>query len=76
MAWPFSKQLCPNSEACWSPAMPQIGISPVMTCALPYSSLLPRTAGSMLMGMSRARQMRSSHCSVSMLNSIVREALV
>ena len=42
----------------------------------PYTSLDERTSGSMLAGTPNRRSSSSSHCSVWMLNSIVRDALL
>ena len=68
----------PKSAACWSPAMPAMGTpeSSGMVDTAPYTSLDPRTSGSMERGTPRIRRSSSSHSPVVMLKSRVREALL
>jgi hypothetical protein len=58
--------------------MPAIGTlaMPSDSDTLPYGSLDDRTSGSMLAGTPNSFSSSSSHCSVWMLNSIVRDALL
>ena len=76
---PGAKHICPNSAACWSPAMPAMG-----TLAEPERGrdlAVDLAGGAHLRQHARgtseaARSSSSSHCSVWMLNSMVREALL
>ena len=78
LASPARKQPCPNSAACWSPAMPAIGIAvPKMTGSLSATTpLLPTTRGSIAAGIRSSASMRSSHPPSRRLYSIVRDAFV
>ena len=77
-AIPSEKQHWPNRAACWSPAIPAMGISSPNTSALhiPTISLLSTTRGRALWGMPSSLSMVSSQRSLRMSNSMVREALV
>ena len=61
---PFSKQHCPKSAACWSPAIPAIGISiPLNKSAavFPYTSLEAQTFGKIEAGIPNSLNNFSSH---------------
>ena len=75
---PGLTQACPNSAACWSPAMPATGISaPRMALsAYPNSPLLSFTSGKSEAGILRRRSSSSSQRCSMMLNMSVRPALV
>jgi len=77
LASPASKQVCPKSAACWSPAAPPIGIGqPKNSAEVSPNMLLDGTAfGSMHFGISSSFKMSSSHSSVLILKSIVLDAL-
>ena len=68
----------PNKAACWSPAIPEIGISP-SKCSFtvcPYISLLCFTSGSIPAGIPKTCSSSSSHFMLWILKSIVLQALV
>ena len=77
-AIPGAKQAWPNKEACWSPAMPPMGISAPKRSDVvcPYRKLDGRTSGSIRTGTPSAPHRLASHASWWMLKSIVREALL
>ena len=78
LAMPSAKQHWPNRAACWSPAMPAMGISSPSTSALhmPTISPLSHTRGKALRGMPSSWSKVSSQRSLWMSTSMVREALV
>lgn len=79
LAMPGSKQACPNSAACWSPATPRIGMRQPKKCASFVSPKLPedgRASGSIASGTPRMPSSSGSQRSSWMLNSSVREAFV
>ncbi len=69
--------ICPNNAACWSPAMPAMGIAEPGTRlpVTPYTSLLDLTSGNIFAGMLKRESSSSSHRPVWILNSIVLDAL-
>src|SRR2546421_7103664 len=73
---PGSVHACPNSAACWSPAMPAMGIEPPNNRVSPYTSLEDDTAGSTERGTPNSFSSSSSQSPLRRLNSIVREALL
>ena len=66
----------PNSAACWSPAMPAMGMGPPKSVVSPYTSLLERTSGSIDLGTPKIASSSSSQSPLAMLYSIVRDALL
>ena len=66
---PGSKQHCPNSAHCWSPAAPAMGISPPYSSnsLLPYMQLEGFTSGSMHSGTSSSPSSSLSQHSSRML---------
>ena len=74
---PRSKQVWPNSAACWSPRAEAIGTDTPMT----EGSVVPNTCpgghgvGSMASGIPRISKSSESHARSVMLNIIVRAAL-
>jgi hypothetical protein len=42
---PWSKQVCPNSDACWSPRTLATGTPAKSPTAMPYTSLDERISG-------------------------------
>ena len=75
---PASKQHCPKSAACWSPAAPAIGILPAMTelSVYPYIQLDGFTSGSIDSGILSLLISSLSQHSLCISKSIVLEALV
>ncbi|MNY10046.1 hypothetical protein D3C86_1430010 [compost metagenome] len=75
---PGAKQAWPNSAACWSPAMPRIGMGAPNRAGsvLPNSAAQSSTSGSRLGGMSNSASSSSSQRWVWMSNSRVRAALL
>src|SRR2546423_1434735 len=73
---PGSVHACPNSAACWSPAMPAMGIEPPNNRVSPYTSLEDDTAGSTECGTPNSFSSSSSQSPLRRLNSIVRDALL
>src|SRR2546423_10485559 len=73
---PGSVHACPNSAACWSPAMPAMGIEPPNNRVSPYTSLEDDTAGSTERGTPNNFSSSSSQSPLRRLNSIVRDALL
>ena len=76
MASPGARHACPNSAACWSPAIPAIGTSRPPICACPQTPDDGTTAGNIARGMSSSARSSSSHSPVWMSNSSVRLALL
>ena len=76
-AMPGAKQAWPKRAACWSPAMPPIGMAAPRSEASvsPKTPEEGRTAGSSDGGTPSSRRMSSSQASREMLKSRVREAL-
>ena len=75
---PERKQACPNSAACWSPAIPAMGISlpnksPSVTAITPLDGTI---RGSIDRGTPNSESIDSSHVHVFRSMSSVREALV
>ena len=75
---PASKQHCPNSALCWSPAAPATGIFPPnsSTSDSPYMQLEGCTFGSICSGIPKSSNSSASQRRRRMSNSIVREAFV
>ncbi len=75
---PGRKQAWPIAAACWSPAIPAIGIAVPNSPAsvLPKSPSVSRISGSSRRGMPKASSSSSSQVRRLRSNSIVREALV
>ncbi len=71
---PGAKQAWPTVAACWSPAMPRIGIgAPRMAASvMPKSAAQSRTSGSIARGTRNSRSRSSSHAPVWMSSSSVR----
>ncbi len=76
LAMPGLVHACPKSAACWSPAMPAIGMDASSSVVWPYTSLDERTCGSIERGTLRILSSSSSQSPLRMSNSIVRDALV
>ncbi len=76
LASPTSKQVCPNSAACWSPSAAATGTPASTPTASPYTSAEERISGSTAIGTPIDSAIRSSHSSVCRFISRVREALV
>src|SRR6266480_3862857 len=66
----------PNSAACWSPAIPAIGIEPPSSVVSPYTSLDEPTAGNTERGTPNSLSSASSQSPVRRLKSMVRDALL
>ena len=73
---PGRVQHWPKRAACWSPAMPAMGILPPSRLVSPKTSLEPRTSGSTLRGTLNSFSNSASQSPVRRLYSIVREALL
>ena len=56
LASPGAKQVCPKSAACWSPAIPETGISPPKSSGTvrPLTPALATTRGSIWGGIARS----------------------
>src|SRR3989442_14510210 len=65
-----------NSAACWSPAIPAIGVAPRNSVVSPYTALETPTAGNIERGTPNNLSSSSSQSPVRTLNSIVLEALL
>src|SRR5256885_15189005 len=77
LASPGRKHACPNSAACWSPAIPAMGIS-APKCPdeeTPATELDGTMRGSMGDGMPNESSRSRSHSPVRMSINMVREAL-
>ena len=77
LTMPRSKHAWPKSAACWSPAMPAMGISTprISLSRVPITPLESTTSGRMARGISMRSSSSPSQARVWMLKSIVREAL-
>ena len=76
-AMPTFVHACPNNAACWSPAIPEIGIpfgTPGTSVVTPNRPLDGRTVGRTDMGTPRSSHISALHCNVLMSNNIVRLA--
>ena len=75
---PGTKHACPIIAACWSPAMPMIGIGAprIAVSVSPNDPAQSRISGINAAGMLNRRSMSGSHWPVSMLHNMVRLALV
>ena len=75
-ASPTSKQVCPKSAACWSPATPATGILFPKNAKSdsPHTYEDSFTCGSIDLGISSSFNISSSHVSVCILKSMVLEA--
>ena len=77
-AMPTRVHACPKSAACWSPAIPEMGIpfgTPGTSVVTPNRPLDGRTAGRTDMGTPRRSHISALHCIELMSNNIVRLAL-
>src|SRR5260221_13717552 len=74
---PGCVHICPNKAACWSPAIPAMGILCAVRifCVVPYTSLLLLPAGNIEAGTVNILSNSSSHCKEWILNNMVRDAL-
>jgi hypothetical protein len=66
----------PKSAACWSPAIPAIGIGTPSSDVSPYTSLDERTSGSIERGTPKIFNNSSSQSPLPISKSIVRDALL
>ena len=76
-AMPTLVHACPNNAACWSPAIPEIGIpfgTPGTSVVTPNRPLDGRTVGRTDMGTPSSSHISALHCNVLMSNSMVRLA--
>jgi hypothetical protein len=75
---PGATQRCPKSAACWSPAMPAIGIARAKRCAdvSATTALDSCTSGSIERGTLKSSSSSASHSRRWMSKSSVREAFV
>ncbi|CAM4524395.1 hypothetical protein ACAE110713_29910 [Achromobacter aegrifaciens] len=75
---PGVKQAWPKVAACWSPALPAIGIEPPNHSgrASPTTALLGAMVGSTLRGIFSSARISSFQSCVCRSNSMVREALL
>ena len=72
---PGSKQPCPNSAACWSPAIPAIGIEVPSSCACATTAQESTTVGRQAGGTPNMSSISASHWPVCRSSSSVRLAL-
>ena len=76
MAIPGSKHACPIIAACWSPAIPAIGIDPPNIPVAPNTPAQSHTSGSIAAGTPNSASIAGSQAPARMSYSIVRLALV
>src|SRR5277367_3603697 len=77
LAAPCSKHACPNSAACWSPAIPAMGTDrprKAVGSVCPTTPVDATTSGSACGGTPNSEHISVDHCPASMSNSSVLDA--